>query len=163
MDHVGGSQPARKCVAESVHQRPRCHAEWRSDQDRNCQLLLRQSAAAEREMRPGDYVSLGGVRYRNGHDRKRSLNAPLIPFTPQSRWGRGPGLGLSMIYGFAKQSGGQVRIDRSLDVGRRSICSCLGITSWRVPQTRSRSHRNQLELPRAKQSSSSMTNRRFGC
>jgi CheY-like chemotaxis protein len=41
------------------------------------------------------------------------------PFYTTKPLGQGTGLGLSMIYGFAKQSGGQVRISSKLEYGTR--------------------------------------------
>lgn len=46
------------------------------------------------------------------------------PFFTTKPIGQGTGLGLSMIYGFAKQSGGQVRLSSSLGVGT-TICIYL--------------------------------------
>ncbi len=51
------------------------------------------------------------------------------PFFTTKPLGQGTGLGLSMIYGFAKQSGGQVRIQSTPGEGRRSISICRAITA----------------------------------
>ncbi len=64
---------------------------------------------AERELPPGQYVSL------NVSDTGTGMSASVIerafdPFFTTKPIGQGTGLGLSMIYGFARQSGGQVRI-----------------------------------------------------
>ncbi len=66
-------------------------------------------AAAECELEPGQYVSLCVT------DTGTGMAADVIarafdPFFTTKPLGQGTGLGLSMIYGFARQSGGQVRI-----------------------------------------------------
>jgi PAS domain S-box-containing protein len=80
------------------------------------------SAAAGREMRAGDYVGL------SVSDTGTGMTAEVIqrafdPFYTTKPLGQGTGLGLSMIYGFAKQSGGQVRI--SSKVGEGTIVHVL--------------------------------------
>ncbi len=64
----------------------------------------------EVEMRPGDYVSLAVIDDGSGmsaHD----LSHAFEPFYTTKEVGAGSGLGLSMVYGFAKQSGGHVVLD----------------------------------------------------
>jgi PAS domain S-box-containing protein len=75
-----------------------------------------KSAAAEREMRPGDYVGLSVSDTGTGMSPEVILRA-FDPFYTTKPLGQGTGLGLSMIYGFAKQSGGQVRIVSNLGEG----------------------------------------------
>ena len=59
---------------------------------------------------PGDYVSLAVAD--NGHGIPAALMAKVVqPFFTTKEVGKGSGLGLSMVYGFVKQSGGQIRID----------------------------------------------------
>ncbi len=66
-------------------------------------------AAAERELPPGQYVSL--CVSDNGVGMPPEVAARAFdPFFTTKPLGQGTGLGLSMIYGFARQSGGQVRI-----------------------------------------------------
>ena len=48
------------------------------------------------------------------------LEQVMEPFFTTKEVGKGPGLGLSMVYGFAKQSGGVFRIESSLGVGTRA-------------------------------------------
>ena len=51
-----------------------------------------------------------GDRHRHRHVRRTWQRAPSIRSSPPSRPGRAPGLGLSQVYGFIKQSGGHVKI-----------------------------------------------------
>jgi PAS domain S-box-containing protein len=66
-------------------------------------------AARERELPPGQYVSLCVSDTGTGMAPDVIAHA-FDPFYTTKPLGMGTGLGLSMIYGFAKQSGGQVRI-----------------------------------------------------
>jgi CheY-like chemotaxis protein len=61
------------------------------------------------EMRPGDYVCLSVADTGSGMS-EEVVQRAFDPFYTTKPLGQGTGLGLSMIYGFAKQSGGQVRI-----------------------------------------------------
>jgi len=74
------------------------------------------TAAVEREMRPGDYVDLSVSDTGTGMS-EEVIQRAFDPFYTTKPLGQGTGLGLSMIYGFAKQSGGQVRIDSTLGEG----------------------------------------------
>jgi nitrogen-specific signal transduction histidine kinase len=70
---------------------------------------LDERGARERDMAAGDYVAIAVT------DSGIGMAAEIIakafdPFFTTKPQGRGTGLGLSMIYGFVKQSGGQVRI-----------------------------------------------------
>ena len=66
-------------------------------------------AARERELPPGQYVSLCVSDTGTGMSPEVIAKA-FDPFFTTKPIGQGTGLGLSMIYGFARQSGGQVRI-----------------------------------------------------
>ncbi|WP_426688820.1 PAS domain-containing protein [Rhodanobacter ginsengiterrae] len=66
-------------------------------------------AAAECELEPGQYVSISVTDTGTGMTPGVIARA-FDPFFTTKPIGQGTGLGLSMIYGFARQSGGQVRI-----------------------------------------------------
>jgi PAS domain S-box-containing protein len=70
---------------------------------------LDERGAQERDMEPGQYVAICVTDTGIGMAPEVVLRA-FDPFFTTKPTGQGTGLGLSMIYGFAKQSGGQVRI-----------------------------------------------------
>ncbi|MCY0389393.1 PAS domain-containing protein [Robbsia sp. Bb-Pol-6] len=70
------------------------------------------------EMPAGDYVSLCVGDTGVGMTPETQARA-YEPFFTTKPMGEGTGLGLSMIYGFALQSGGQVRIDSTVGIGTR--------------------------------------------
>ncbi len=68
-----------------------------------------QAGARERDMPPGQYVAVCVTD--NGFGMSPDVLAKCMdPFYTTKPIGQGTGLGLSMIYGFAKQSRGQVRL-----------------------------------------------------
>ncbi|WP_373866709.1 PAS domain-containing protein [Methylobacterium oxalidis] len=70
---------------------------------------LDERAARERDLPPGQYLSLCVTDTGTGMTPDVIAKA-FDPFFTTKPLGQGTGLGLSMIYGFARQSGGQVRI-----------------------------------------------------
>jgi signal transduction histidine kinase len=70
---------------------------------------LDERAARERKLAPGQYLSLCVTDTGTGMT-PEVIKRAFDPFFTTKPLGQGTGLGLSMIYGFARQSGGQVRI-----------------------------------------------------
>ena len=70
---------------------------------------LDDRAARERDLPPGQYLSLCVTDTGTGMTPDVIARA-FDPFFTTKPIGQGTGLGLSMVYGFARQSGGQVRI-----------------------------------------------------
>ena len=81
---------------------------------------LDEPAAAERDLPPGPYVSLRVGDTGTGIPPEVIANA-FDPFFTTKPLGQGTGLGLSMIYGFVRQSGGQARIQSEPGRGT-SVC-----------------------------------------
>ena len=72
--------------------------------------------ASDRDMAPGDYVELRVSDTGVGMSPEVQTRV-FEPFFTTKPLGQGTGLGLSMIYGFARQTGGQVRIHSAEGVG----------------------------------------------
>jgi PAS domain S-box-containing protein len=81
-------------------------------------VTLDERAAREQDIAPGQYVSLSVTDTGIGMSPEVIAHA-FDPFFTTKPLGQGTGLGLSMIYGFARQSGGQVRIRSELGQGTR--------------------------------------------
>ncbi|QCB41151.1 PAS domain S-box protein [Sphingomonas sp. PAMC26645] len=77
----------------------------------------------ERDLPPGQYISICVTDTGTGMT-PAAIERAFEPFYTTKPIGQGTGLGLSMIYGFARQSGGQVRIYS--EVGRgTTVCIYL--------------------------------------
>ncbi|WP_460372145.1 ATP-binding protein [Pseudomonas sp. Tul1A2] len=80
------------------------------------QVLHRDFTQAYSNLEPGDYVMLSVTD--NGSGMPQSVvSRAFDPFFTTKPIGQGTGLGLSMIYGFSKQSRGHVSIDSEIDQG----------------------------------------------
>ena len=91
--------------------------------DHSGQIIIRtentrldERDAVEQDLSPGDYVVLSVT------DDGAGMSPDVVkrifdPFFTTKPIGMGTGLGLSMIYGFARQSGGQVRVQSKVGAG----------------------------------------------
>ena len=77
---------------------------------------LDDRAARDRELLPGQYISICVTDTGTGMTAELKARA-FDPFFTTKPLGEGTGLGLSMIYGFVRQSGGQVRIYSEIGEG----------------------------------------------
>lgn len=84
---------------------------------------LDDRAARERDLDPGQYLSICVSDNGSGMNAE-TMERAFEPFFTTKPIGQGTGLGLSMIYGFARQSNGQVRIYSELGQGT-TICIYL--------------------------------------
>ena len=75
-----------------------------------------QKGAAERDMEPGQFVSISVTDTGCGMAPDVVARA-FDPFYTTKPTGQGTGLGLSMVYGFSRQSGGLARIYSELGMG----------------------------------------------
>jgi signal transduction histidine kinase/CheY-like chemotaxis protein len=71
--------------------------------------LVQNTEAAELELTPGRYVEIRVEDTGVGMD-QATLSRAFEPFFTSKQFGSGSGLGLSVVYGFVKQSGGAVNI-----------------------------------------------------
>jgi hypothetical protein len=77
---------------------------------------LADRAARQRDLPAGQYVSVSVTDTGKGMSSK-VISRAFDPFFTTKPAGEATGLGLSMVYGFARQSGGQVRIYSELELG----------------------------------------------
>jgi CheY-like chemotaxis protein len=84
---------------------------------------LDERTARERDLEPGQYLSVCVTDTGTGMS-PETIKRAFEPFFTTKPIGQGTGLGLSMIYGFARQSGGQVRIYSEPDQGT-TVCIYL--------------------------------------
>jgi len=97
----------------------------------NRQFAPEQPAGLE----PGDYVLIAIADTGTGIA-PGDLERVMDPFFTTKEIGKGSGLGLSMVYGFAKQSNGAFRIESALGKGTRAELWLPRAPSDSVPATR---------------------------
>jgi signal transduction histidine kinase len=73
-------------------------------------------AEKDPDLREGDFVCISVTDTGTGMTAE-TLEKIFEPFFTTKEEGKGTGLGLSMVYGFIKQSGGQIRINSKTGVG----------------------------------------------
>ncbi|MFL1514259.1 ATP-binding protein [Pseudomonas prosekii] len=78
--------------------------------------VIDQAASSEKLLPSGTYVSISVTDSGTGIS-PDILSRIFDPFFTTKKIGEGTGLGLSMIYGFTQQSGGQVRVHSTLGIG----------------------------------------------
>ncbi|MDD2101452.1 ATP-binding protein [Pseudomonas putida] len=78
--------------------------------------VIDPASSSDKMMPPGSYVSISVTDSGTGIN-PDILSRIFDPFFTTKKIGEGTGLGLSMIYGFAQQSGGQVRVHSKVGVG----------------------------------------------
>jgi PAS domain S-box-containing protein len=96
---------------------------------------------------PGDYVVVAVTDTGTGMP-PDVLAKAFDPFFTTKPIGQGTGLGLSMIYGFAKQSGGHVRILSEVGHGTTVELYCPRYRESTAPQSHASAPPEPSELPR---------------
>jgi PAS domain S-box-containing protein len=85
-------------------------------------ISIGASSAADQELQPGNYVSISVTDDGLGME-AATLARVFEPFFTTKAFGKGSGLGMAMVYGFARQSGGSVQI--SSQPGRGTTVTLL--------------------------------------
>lgn len=83
---------------------------------RTCNVELNAAFAAEKGVAPGPYVAVAVADDGSGMD-PDTVNHVFEPFFTTKDVGKGSGLGLSQVYGFARSAGGCVAVDSELGRG----------------------------------------------
>ncbi len=105
---------------------------------RTANVEVPEGARRDEDLPPGEYVAAVGDRQRVAASPPEHLDKVFEPFFTTKETGKGSGLGLSMVYGFVKQSGGHVRIDSEVGAG----------TTVRIYLPRAAPQGDRLAMPR---------------
>jgi len=97
----------------------------------------------ESDLQPGEYVVIRVADTGTGMS-PETLQRAFDPFFTTKPLGQGTGLGLSMIYGFARQSDGQVRITSELGAGTE-VCIYLPRYRGEVEEEEAEAHRRRRQ------------------
>lgn len=103
------------------------------------------TAARAHEMPEGQYLSLSVIDTGTGMTPEVMAKA-FDPFFTTKPLGHGTGLGLSMIYGFAQQSGGQVRIYSEVGQG---TTMCIYLPRYDGDEVTDEGHADKAPAPLA--------------
>ncbi len=87
-----------------------------------------------RQLPPGDYVRIEVADTGSGMA-PETIRRAFEPFFTTKEKGKGTGLGLSMVYGFVRQSGGDIDIDSTRGKGSRIIIRLPRVTEEAVART----------------------------
>ena len=105
-----------------------------------------ERAARERDLAPGQYISLCVTDTGAGMSPDVVARA-FDPFFTTKPLGQGTGLGLSMIYGFVRQSGGQVRVYSEMGKGT-TMCLYFPRHMGAAEEEHARARRSRLRRRR---------------
>jgi PAS domain S-box-containing protein len=107
--HIDASQLANSLLNMAINARDAMPAGGKLLLETRNVVLDEAYAQANPDVRPGPYVMLAISDTGSGMSREVQ-NKVFEPFFTTKEIGRGSGLGMSMVYGFVKQSGGHIRI-----------------------------------------------------